>query len=55
MSCLPFDFKETANMMRQGWSHTGDKGYYDQDENVFIIGRYKECIKYSIYHVRFLT
>lgn len=50
---VPFDLivKETAHMLRNGWSHTGDKGYYDENENIFIIGRYKECIKYSIYHV----
>jgi acyl-CoA synthetase (AMP-forming)/AMP-acid ligase II len=43
--------EENANLIRNGWAHTGDKGYYDENENIFIIGRYKECIKYNIYHV----
>ena len=38
-------------MIRDGWCHTGDKGYYDSNENIFIIGRYKELIKYLNSHV----
>ncbi|EFX78400.1 hypothetical protein DAPPUDRAFT_320528 [Daphnia pulex] len=38
--------EETANFLRDGWAHTGDKGYYDDGERVFVIGRYKELIKY---------
>ncbi|XP_046459255.1 4-coumarate--CoA ligase-like isoform X1 [Daphnia pulex] len=38
--------EETANFLRNGWAHTGDKGYYDDKERVFVIGRYKELIKY---------
>ena len=38
-------------MIRDGWCHTGDKGYYDSNENIFIIGRYKELIKYRMAHV----
>ena len=43
--------QETTNFMRDGWCYTGDKGYYDTDENVFVIGRYKELIKYRMAHV----
>jgi len=42
---------ETAKTVIDGWLHTGDKGYYDTDENVFVIGRYKELIKYRMAHV----
>ncbi|XP_057377827.1 uncharacterized protein LOC130699600 [Daphnia carinata] len=38
--------EETANFLREGWAYTGDKGYYDDNEQVFIVGRYKELIKF---------
>lgn len=38
-------------MIVDGWARTGDKGYYDDNENLFIIGRYKELIKYRMAHV----
>jgi len=54
----PFTMKEylnnpkaTAETIRDGWFHTGDKGYYDNDENVFVVGRFKEMIKYRMAHV----
>nr|CAH0109907.1 unnamed protein product [Daphnia galeata] len=43
--------KETADFIRGGWAHTGDKGYYDKKEHVFVLGRYKELIKYRNAHV----
>jgi len=43
--------KATVELIRDGWCHTGDKGYYDTNGNVFIIGRYKELIKYRMAHV----
>lgn len=30
-----------------GWFNTGDQGYYDAENNLFVIGRYKELIKYK--------
>ena len=43
--------QETAKIIIDGWIHTGDKGYYDEDERLFVIGRYKELIKYRMAHV----
>ena len=35
-----------------GWFHTGDIGYYDDNECVFIVDRLKELIKYKGFQVR---
>lgn len=34
-----------------GFYHTGDLGYYDHDNNFFIIDRIKELIKYKGFQV----
>lgn len=34
-----------------GWLHTGDIGYYDDDHEWFIVDRLKELIKYNGYQV----
>lgn len=37
-----------------GWLHTGDIGYVDDDDDVFIVDRVKELIKFKGFQVRYL-
>jgi len=43
--------KATAEFMQDGWCRSGDRGYYNTSEQIFVIGRYKELIKYRMAHV----
>lgn len=36
---------------KDGWLHTGDCAYYDEDKQFYIIERYKELIKYKGFQV----
>lgn len=36
---------------KEGWLHTGDIGYVDDDDELFIVDRLKEIIKYKGFQV----
>jgi long-chain acyl-CoA synthetase len=39
------DPEETAKALTDGWFHTGDAGYFDDDEHLVIIGRKEEIMR----------
>ncbi|KAH8271443.1 hypothetical protein KR018_010792 [Drosophila ironensis] len=45
------DTKSTQTAIQDGWLHTGDIGYYDDDFEFFIVDRIKELIKYKGFQV----
>ncbi|KAH7663559.1 4-coumarate--CoA ligase protein [Dioscorea alata] len=46
------DQEATENTIdKEGWLHTGDIGYVDDDDEIFIVDRLKELIKYKGFQV----
>lgn len=42
---------ETANAIRDGWLHTGDIGYFDEDYYLYMVDRKKEMLLVGGYNV----
>ncbi|XP_013386933.1 4-coumarate--CoA ligase-like [Lingula anatina] len=40
-----------AAIDKEGWFHSGDIGHYDEDQNIYVIDRIKEFIKYKGFQV----
>jgi len=49
--CLS-DNKQSPGVDENGWLHSGDVAYYDDDFDFYIVDRIKELIKYKSYQVK---
>jgi len=51
--CKKCFIQATKEAFTDSWFRTGDIGYYDQDEWVYVIDRLKEIFKYFNNHVSY--
>ena len=42
---------DTAQVLKNGWLHTGDLGYFDEDGFLYLVGRNKEMIKSGAHRI----
>ncbi|MBA0126786.1 AMP-binding protein [Haloechinothrix sp. YIM 98757] len=41
----------TAEAWRNGWFHTGDAGTFDEDDNLYFVDRFKDCLRHRGHNV----
>lgn len=45
------DSEDTAATIKDGWVHSGDIGYFDDDGFLFVVDRMKDLLKYNNFQV----